>query len=80
MKRGDLNEMSFAIAAMRDDFNQNGDERTVSEARLYDVSVVTYPANPWAGAKYVVLILKICIDHLLKQGLATGSRSFRRFY
>ncbi len=51
MKRGDLNEMSFAFAAMRDDFNQNGDERTVSEARLYDVSVVTYPANPWAGAK-----------------------------
>ena len=28
-----------------------GDERTVSEARLFDVSVVTYPANPWAGAK-----------------------------
>ncbi len=51
MKRGDLNEMSFAFAAMRDDFNQNGDERTVSEARLFDVSVVTYPANPWAGAK-----------------------------
>ena len=51
MKRGDLNEMSFAFAAMRDEFNQQGDERTVSEARLFDVSVVTYPANPWAGAK-----------------------------
>ena len=51
MKRGDLNEMSFAFAAVRDEFNQQGDERFVSEARLFDVSVVTYPANPWAGAK-----------------------------
>jgi len=48
MKRGDLNEMSFAFAAVRDDFD--GEKRDVQEVRLFDVSVVTYPANSWAGA------------------------------
>ena len=48
MKRGDLNEMSFAFAAIRDDFS--GEKRDVQEVRLYDVSVVTYPANSYAGA------------------------------
>ena len=48
MKRGDLNEMSFAFAAVRDDFN--GETRDVQEVRLFDVSVVTYPANSYAGA------------------------------
>ena len=51
MKRGDLNEMSFAFAAIRDDFDAREENREVTEARLFDVSVVTYPANPWAGAK-----------------------------
>tara|TARA_R100000742_G_C4270868_1_gene89647 strand:- start:209 stop:1216 length:1008 start_codon:yes stop_codon:yes gene_type:complete len=51
MKRGDLNEMSFAFAAIRDAFDDSGENREVKEARLFDVSVVTYPANPWAGAK-----------------------------
>ena len=50
MKRGDLNEMSFAFAAIKDNFDQSGENREVNEARLFDVSVVTYPANPWAGA------------------------------
>jgi len=48
MKRGDLNEMSFAFAAVRDDFD--GEKRDVQEVRLFDVSVVTYPANSYAGA------------------------------
>ena len=48
MKRGDLDQMSFAFAAVRDDFN--GEVRDVQEVRLFDVSVVTYPANSWAGA------------------------------
>jgi hypothetical protein len=51
MKRGDLNEMSFAFAAIKDNFDNSGENREVNEARLFDVSVVTYPANPWAGAK-----------------------------
>ena len=51
MKRGDLNEMSFAFQAIKDEFDLSGQNRSVNEARLFDVSVVTYPANPWAGAK-----------------------------
>ena len=43
--------MSFAFAAIKDNFDISGENREVNEARLFDVSVVTYPANPWAGAK-----------------------------
>ena len=63
MKRGDLNEMSFAFAAIKDNFDNNGENREVNEARLFDVSVVTYPANPWAGAK----IRGVDIENLHKE-------------
>ena len=43
--------MTFAFAAIKDNFDNSGENREVNEARLFDVSVVTYPANPWAGAK-----------------------------
>ena len=51
MKRNDLTEISFAFQAIKDEFDESGQNRSVNEARLFDVSVVTYPANPWAGAK-----------------------------
>ena len=63
MKRGDLNEMSFAFAAIRDEFDATGENRSVTEAKLFDVSVVTYPANPWAGAK----LRGVDIDNLHKE-------------
>ena len=63
MKRGDLNEMSFAFAAIRDEFDATGENRSVTEAKLFDVSVVTYPANPWAGAK----LRGVEIDNLHKE-------------
>lgn len=46
MTRGDLDQMSFAFAATRQEWNEDYTQRTVTEVRLYDVSVVTYPANP----------------------------------
>lgn len=46
MARGDLDEMSFAFTATRQTWNSDYTERTVNECRLYDVSIVTYPANP----------------------------------
>ncbi len=50
VKRGDINQCSFAFIAVEEDWQwaQPGsaqlDERTVRKARLQDVSIVTYPA------------------------------------
>jgi HK97 family phage prohead protease len=46
MERGDVDQMSFAFRVVRDQWNADYSERTISEVKLYDVSVVTYPANP----------------------------------
>jgi HK97 family phage prohead protease len=46
LKRGDLSEMSFGFHAIKDEFSDNGETRTLKELRLLDVSVVTWPANP----------------------------------
>jgi HK97 family phage prohead protease len=51
MKRNDLNEMSFAFQAIKDDYNEQGDERVIREAKLYDVSIVTTPASDATTAK-----------------------------
>ena len=53
MKRGDLNNCSFAFTVLTDTFrSENGqDIREIREFdSLYDVSLVTYPAYPAAGA------------------------------
>jgi HK97 family phage prohead protease len=46
MKRQDINQMSFAFQAVRDEWNHDSDplERTLVECSLFDVAVVTYPA------------------------------------
>lgn len=46
MRRGDLDKMSFAFWADRQEWDETGDLplRTVTEARLHDVSIVNFPA------------------------------------
>jgi HK97 family phage prohead protease len=46
MKRGDLDKMSFAFVATRQQWDETQDPplRTILEADLYDVSIVTSPA------------------------------------
>lgn len=51
MKRGDMDQMSFSFKATRQEWNEDYTERFIREAKLYDVSVVTYPANPNADVK-----------------------------
>lgn len=46
MERGDVDEMSFAFQAVRQEWNEDYTERRILEVRLFDVSVVTFPANP----------------------------------
>lgn len=52
MKRGDLNQMSFAFRVDSDLWEDDFTKRTLRELDLNngDVSVVTYPANPNASA------------------------------
>ena len=50
LERGDLKQMSFSFAAVKDDWNADYTERGVSELRLFDASIVTYPANPNTSA------------------------------
>lgn len=46
MKRGDLDKMSFAFRAKKQEWDENQDPplRTILQADLYDVSIVTTPA------------------------------------
>lgn len=48
LRRGDVDEMSFAFKATRQEWNEDYTQRTIREVKLYDVSLVTYPANPAA--------------------------------
>lgn len=45
LERGDMDEMSLAFRAIRQEWNDDYTERIVREAQIFDVSVVTYPAN-----------------------------------
>ena len=55
MGRGDLDQMSFAFKVPRgegrQEWNSDYSLRTIREVQLFDVSVVTYPANPATVAK-----------------------------
>lgn len=45
MSRGDIDQMSFAFEVTRQSWSPDYSTRTIQEVKLYDVSVVTYPAN-----------------------------------
>jgi HK97 family phage prohead protease len=44
LRRGDLNQMSFAFRTIKDSWNSERSVRELREVQLFDVSVVTYPA------------------------------------
>jgi hypothetical protein len=44
LRRGDMNQMSFAFRTIRDSWSKDGSTRELREVQLYDVSVVTFPA------------------------------------
>jgi HK97 family phage prohead protease len=46
MSRGDIDQMSLAFRATRQEWNDDFTHRRIVEAQLFDVSVVAYPANP----------------------------------
>lgn len=46
LDRGELDSMSFAFSVIRQEWNEDFTRRWIREVRLFDVSVVNYPANP----------------------------------
>ena len=44
IKRGDLNQMSFAFRTIKDNWSDDRSVRELKEVQLFDVSVVTFPA------------------------------------
>jgi HK97 family phage prohead protease len=51
MERGDMDQMSFAFKVLRDSWDTAYEVRTIQEVKIFDVSMVTYPANPATVAK-----------------------------
>jgi len=54
MRRGDVNQMSFGFQTVKDEWNnedKSNIERELVEVKLFDVSVVTYPAYPQTNAQ-----------------------------
>lgn len=46
MDRGDADQMSFAFRVVKQEWADDYTDRTIREAQLFDVSVVTFPTNP----------------------------------
>ena len=46
LERGDVDEMSWAFQVTRQEWNADFTERRILEARMFDVSAVSFPANP----------------------------------
>lgn len=44
LRRGDLNKMSFGFSVMKDSWNQEMTERTLKSVRLFEASIVAFPA------------------------------------
>ena len=44
LKRGDVDAMSFGFNVIKDSWNSQGDERTLEAVRLFEVSIVAFPA------------------------------------
>lgn len=74
MERGDLSEMSFAFSVTRQEWDGDYTERSIKEVKLFDVSVVTYPANPATSAKLRADDLDVMSDDELRELVARAQR------
>lgn len=66
MQRGDINQMSFQFSAIKDGWESGedgGQIRTLKEVKLYDVSVVTFPAYPQTDVSVRELLAEAGINY-----------------
>lgn len=74
LERGDLSQMSFAFSVTRQDWSPDYDQRTIREVKLYDVSVVTFPANPDTSVKLRAADVDGMSDEELRELVARAQR------
>ncbi len=60
MDRGDMDQMSIGFQVTRQEWNGDYTERYIRELKLFDVSVVTFPASPTTSAS-----LRSAVDDML---------------
>lgn len=58
LKRGDVDAMSFGFNVIKDKWNAQGDERTLEAVRLFEVSIVAFPAYSGTGGTATVRSLE----------------------
>jgi HK97 family phage prohead protease len=82
MARGDLDEMSFGFRAIRDQWSSDYNERTITEVKLYDVSLVTYPANPATVAQMraVEPVEELTTEPVAGRSLALALRQYEALH
>jgi hypothetical protein len=68
IKRGDINQMSFAFECLEDEWDKTGKTpiRTLKRVKLQDISIVTFPAYPQTKAGIRSLTTDELIDVLDK--------------
>jgi len=73
VERGDVDQMSFAFRVIRQKYNEDRSQRTLTEVSLADgdVSVVTYPAYPTTSVEAREALLK-AIDAVKEGREVTG--------
>jgi uncharacterized protein len=67
MRRGDIDQSSFAFRTVKDEWEEPKDEgglwkRTVTEAQLFDVSPVTFPAYPSSTSQVRSALVDVGLD------------------
>lgn len=77
IERGDLDEMSFAFKVTKQKWSDDYMSRNIMEVKLFDVSVVTYPANPATSVKLrgIDFILNELSDDDVKAIIARYTRT-----
>lgn len=58
LRRGDVDAMSFGFNVIKDSWNAQGDERTLEAVRLFEVSIVAFPAYSATGGTATVRSLE----------------------
>lgn len=70
MRRGDVSQMSFGFEVVRQDADYSAGTRILEEVKLYDVSVVTFPAYNTTSAE-VRAAFEVKADRAKWKGLDT---------